>query len=147
MSFKITRRRLLGTSFIILGITFFKGIIDFLSSSTLGDAPTKDFFPVGDYPKGRVILGKRELTWLIHDDQGLFALDRRCTHLGCLVKWDEGEKRFLCPCHRSLYGSKGEVLRGPALKPLKYVYLKQDQAGNLIADLTKEVSREWRLKL
>jgi cytochrome b6-f complex iron-sulfur subunit len=42
----------------------------------------------------------------------------RCTHLGCTVPWREDEGQFHCPCHSSLFNTKGEVVGGPAPRPL-----------------------------
>jgi len=48
----------------------------------------------------------------------LLALSRTCTHLGCAVAWDEKQRRFSCPCHGSTFSLVGEVLNGPAPRPL-----------------------------
>jgi cytochrome b6-f complex iron-sulfur subunit len=50
--------------------------------------------------------------------QKLIAVNPKCTHQGCDVKWVTGEKRYTCPCHSSNFEANGEVINGPATKPL-----------------------------
>ncbi|WP_373544921.1 ubiquinol-cytochrome c reductase iron-sulfur subunit [Chamaesiphon sp.] len=44
----------------------------------------------------------------------LLAVNPKCTHQGCDVKWVVGEKRYECPCHDSDFAADGKVLKGPA---------------------------------
>ena len=44
--------------------------------------------------------------------------NKRCTHLGCRLKWNKKEKVWECPCHGSKFDEDGVVLNGPANKNL-----------------------------
>lgn len=57
----------------------------------------------------------------VDEDDNLHLMSAKCTHLGCIVAWNPGEKQFQCPCHGSVYSPKGEVIRGPAAKPLRSI--------------------------
>lgn len=52
------------------------------------------------------------------DDGALHAVSARCTHLGCLVAWNAAERSWDCPCHASRFTPDGEILNGPATRPL-----------------------------
>ncbi|MBT2510396.1 FAD-dependent oxidoreductase [Streptomyces sp. ISL-98] len=49
------------------------------------------------------------------------ALSARCTHLGCLVQFNDAEHVWECPCHGSRFGTDGSLLHGPATRPLEPV--------------------------
>ncbi|MFI1249298.1 FAD-dependent oxidoreductase [Streptomyces anulatus] len=53
-----------------------------------------------------------------HQDGTLRAVSARCTHLGCLVSFNDAEATWECPCHGSRFGTDGTVLQGPATRPL-----------------------------
>jgi glycine/D-amino acid oxidase-like deaminating enzyme/nitrite reductase/ring-hydroxylating ferredoxin subunit len=58
----------------------------------------------------------------------LHAVSARCTHMGCVVAWNNAESSWDCPCHGSRFGPDGAVLHGPALTALESVDLAQDGA-------------------
>ena len=52
-------------------------------------------------------------------DGSVHALDARCPHMGCVVRWSREEKSWDCPCHGSRFeATSGAVLNGPASAPL-----------------------------
>jgi glycine/D-amino acid oxidase-like deaminating enzyme/nitrite reductase/ring-hydroxylating ferredoxin subunit len=53
------------------------------------------------------------------EDGTLHAVSARCTHLGCLVAWNDAERSWDCPCHGSRFGVDGTVLEGPAVHRLE----------------------------
>ncbi len=54
----------------------------------------------------------------VKDDE-VIAVSASCTHLGCVVTWDEDQKIFKCPCHDGRYDMEGRVISGPPPQPLK----------------------------
>lgn len=53
------------------------------------------------------------------EDGTVRAVSARCTHLGCLVSFNQAETTWECPCHGSRFGTDGAVLQGPATRPLE----------------------------
>jgi len=67
--------------------------------------------------------------------QGLLAIYKVCTHLGCLYKFEPTTDRFECPCHGSKYQLDGTRITGPTLRSLdRFVIQLRDEAGNVVAE-------------
>jgi Rieske Fe-S protein len=68
--------------------------------------------------RGRVLQTDEGKLAIYRDDAGeLRALSSTCTHLGCVVEFNEAERTWDCPCHGSRFDTDGTVIRGPARKP------------------------------
>ncbi len=95
---------------------------------------------VDEFPVGSVnhILGGR--FYLVRNAAGFLALWQRCTHLGCAVPWNEAEGQFHCPCHGSLFNTVGEVIGGPAPRPMDY-FPVIIRSGEVWVDTSKPTER------
>ena len=68
---------------------------------------------------GWSVRSTKDSAWIVKDgpeDVTVFA--PLCTHLGCAYHWDTKAGVFACPCHGSAFDRKGEVITGPATRPL-----------------------------
>jgi menaquinol-cytochrome c reductase iron-sulfur subunit len=61
----------------------------------------------------------QKAVWAVKQaDGGVVVFSPICTHLGCGYRWDDGDRKFKCPCHGSVYNAEGMVLGGPAPRRL-----------------------------
>jgi len=68
---------------------------------------------------GWKITSEKATAWVVKTSSNrVVAFAPQCTHLGCAYHWDERNHHFLCPCHTSTFGIDGNVLSGPAPRPL-----------------------------
>jgi len=67
----------------------------------------------------------------------VIAISAGCTHLGCIVTWDETQNRFKCPCHDGRFDAEGRVISGPPPAPLKRHKTKIEDGQIFIATDTK----------
>jgi Rieske Fe-S protein len=62
---------------------------------------------------GRQVAVSKDEAGVVH------ALSARCTHLGCIVSWNDAERSWDCPCHGSRFAPDGTVIEGPAVDDLE----------------------------
>jgi glycine/D-amino acid oxidase-like deaminating enzyme/nitrite reductase/ring-hydroxylating ferredoxin subunit len=71
--------------------------------------------------EGKIIgLEKKKYGVYCDEHHQLHLVSAECTHLGCIIKWNNDEKSWDCPCHGSRFTYEGKVLNGPANKNLEY---------------------------
>lgn len=80
--------------------------------------------------------GKR---FLVFQDaaQKLRALDAKCTHEGCTVKYVPGESLVWCACHNGRFDLDGRVISGPPPRPLAQYVAQQDAEGGIVVTTPK----------
>jgi glycine/D-amino acid oxidase-like deaminating enzyme/nitrite reductase/ring-hydroxylating ferredoxin subunit len=79
---------------------------------------------------GAVIRVGGEQRAVYRDDSGaVHALSARCTHLGCIVHFNDAERAWECPCHGSRFAPDGTVIQGPANKPLAQKHIGKCRAA------------------
>ena len=69
--------------------------------------------------------------FIVHTEDGVEALYWKCVHLGCTVPWVSGQRRFVCPCHGSVYTYDGARESGPAPRPLDLFPVTVNADGSL----------------
>lgn len=63
----------------------------------------------------------------------VIAISADCSHLGCVVTWDEGQKMFNCPCHKGRFDVEGKVISGPPSAPLQRHKTRMDNGKLFLA--------------
>ncbi|PRD57230.1 FAD-dependent oxidoreductase [Sphingobacterium gobiense] len=74
--------------------------------------------------EGKILNYKGKRIGLFKDERGeLFAVDPVCRHAACIVKWNNTERSWDCPCHGARYAPDGRLLNGPSVAPLSQLLL------------------------
>lgn len=69
---------------------------------------------------------------------GIMAIFQVCTHLGCLVPFDGGQNRFICPCHGSTFERDSVYVLGPAPRSLDQFEVSVSDEGVIVVDTGKK---------
>jgi len=141
----ITRRDFMYNLTVLGALASLPTVLTTLSGCASASLPTVRMFPEGNLirisltampvlsqPGGAVMLSlprKKELVIVHWSNDEYVALSPTCTHRGCRVR--KVQQGFECPCHGSRYDQYGEVIEGPATRPLAR-YPLQTQGDQLL---------------
>ena len=77
--------------------------------------------PLAELPVGgfKMITYAGSPTIVLRTLESVKAFSLICTHLGCIVEWQQANLEFYCPCHDGRFDQFGEVLAGPPPVPLE----------------------------
>ena len=102
--------------------TFLKENVDF-PTYLVGDRLKRaKAHSAADVPRGsgRVLVVDGERIAVSRDDAGTArAVSAVCTHMGCIVHWNDAERSWDCPCHGSRFDPSGQMFHGPAARNLE----------------------------
>jgi len=115
---------------------------------------------VADFKVGDVKVIREGKFYVTRVPEGFFALYWKCPHLGCTVPWADGDPampgppgagdtaftdhgRFKCPCHGSIYNRYGQIIAGPAPRPMDRFPMTIDGTGKINVETgpSKAISR------
>lgn len=106
----------------LIGVATAWPVFRFLSPRAATGGSDQALVPLSEVLQGKAhffqFRGKPAV--LLQPSPGNFvALSAVCTHLGCIVAWQEQANEFQCPCHGGRFSTAGKVLGGPPPKPLE----------------------------
>lgn len=115
-------------------------LADFLRPRVLFEPPTAFAAGVPDaFAVGSVIEDTAHRVFVIREKDGFRALSMVCTHLGCITRFQSDKNIIACPCHGSRFSLDGDVIHGPAPRPLRWLQMTQSEKGELVVDTAVEV--------
>jgi len=75
-----------------------------------------------------------------NSDNGVIAISAACTHMGCIVQWQDSERNFRCPCHNGMFTQNGlpdDRSQMRYLAALPRLRVKVDPNGNIYVEVPK----------
>jgi len=116
-----------------------KVVADYVAENANVVAQLRDYVTPGDEPDaekiqsggGAIVREGAKKIAAYRDEQGtLHKFSAVCPHLKCIVRWDDCEKTWDCPCHGSRFDALGRVLNGPAISDLEEVESSENEIGS-----------------
>jgi len=94
--------------------------------------------PLDSLPVGRAQLvrrGREPMFVIRTGEESMVGLAGVCTHLHCVLHWDDEQEQLQCPCHEGAFDVNGNVLKGPAARGLRR-YRVETRLGEIYLHLT-----------
>ncbi len=127
-SVPVTRRGfirfLLGFSIVSTVVGMLTPVIGYLlpKSAAASSGGPVEVGKVEDFPAGQakiVSVNDKPVMIINNKAGGMKAFSAICTHLGCIVSWNDRKSTIQCPCHDGFFNPvTGAVVSGPPPKPL-----------------------------
>ncbi len=136
-SILLSRRQFIFTGVLAVGAAWVGALVQsllFPRASLSAVVPVE--LALADLPVG----GARQIQYagspalVMRSQDGILAFSQVCTHLGCQVTWDAGNRQFNCPCHDGRFDEFGDVIAGPPPLPLERLSVKTIGEKILIGD-------------
>ena len=137
---KSNRRNFLTTAFGAIGI----GLVTLMNRSANAKKLRFSYDKLGSLKKvggsALVSIKDREVLLVRDTEWSIKALNPKCTHRGCRVRYNQSESKIECSCDGAWFDLNGRVLRGPATAPLE-VFPTTMVDRQLIVDVSPFVER------
>ncbi len=105
---------------------FFSSIKSISAAFLKRIAPVTDVLGLIGAGEGKIInYDGRKVGVYKNENNDYFCINPVCTHLKCSLSFNEAEKTWDCPCHGSRFDIRGNILEGPAVKPLDKIKIKK----------------------
>ena len=109
-------------------------------------APPPPAFDAGaatEYPPNSAVRFPGHRVVVIRDDVGVMAVSAVCTHQGCIVVLSS-DNNLTCNCHGSIFTMDGQVIAGPATRPLPH-FMTSLVGERIYVDPSRPVAADDRL--
>ncbi len=100
--------------------------------------------PPEEYPEGVNFVSSKRI-FVVRQQNLIKVVSGVCTHIGCTLRWSDERKRFECPCHGSMFSENGNVMTGPAGRPLPWYEVSVAPDGRLLVNEHKIVPYQQTL--
>jgi glycine/D-amino acid oxidase-like deaminating enzyme/nitrite reductase/ring-hydroxylating ferredoxin subunit len=110
------------------GKTFFREVVGGMITYLKQRPSDAGSITLAGIPKGEgkiIELEGEKIAAYRDENNGLHLIGAECSHLKCIINWNNDEKSWDCPCHGSRFTHEGKVLNGPANKDLPH-FLAED---------------------